>query len=100
MSPICAGETKSQVLCEVHETGNASLVARRHQVKLETVRRWVHEAKREVHPDLDALSLADENERLKRLLGDKDLQIAILQDLPKKRDPSVDRIVRTGGGLA
>ncbi len=85
MSPTYTGEFKSQVLREVQETGNASLVARRHQVKPETVRRWVREAKREAHPDPDALSLADENERLKRLLGEKDLQIAILQDLLKKK---------------
>ncbi|NMP24996.1 transposase [Sulfobacillus harzensis] len=85
MSPTYTAEFKSQVLREVQETGNASLVARRHQVKPETVRRWVREAKRETHPDPDALSLADENERLKRLLGEKDLQIAMLQDLLKKK---------------
>ena len=85
MSPTYTAEFKSQVLREVKETGNASLVGRRHQMQPGTVRRWVREAKQEAYPDPDARSLADENEQLKRLLGEKELQIAILQDLLKKK---------------
>ncbi|WP_374724238.1 hypothetical protein [Calidifontibacillus erzurumensis] len=38
-------------------------------------------------PDLDTKELAKENEKLKTLLGEKDLEIAILRDLIKKKNP-------------
>ncbi|NMP24262.1 transposase [Sulfobacillus harzensis] len=78
-------EFKAQVVREARETGNASLVARRHQLKPEMVRRWTREATKAAHPNPDALSLADENERLKKLLGERDLQLAVLQDLLRKK---------------
>lgn len=40
-----------------------------------------------VLPDLDAKELSKENEKLKTLLGEKDLEIAILRDLIKKKNP-------------
>ncbi|MCL5116616.1 MAG: transposase [Firmicutes bacterium] len=59
-------ESKAQVVREAREPGNASLVARRHQLNPEMVRRWTREATNAAHPDPDALSLADENGRLKK----------------------------------
>ncbi len=40
-----------------------------------------------VLPDFDAKELSKENERLKTLLGEKDLEIAILRDIIKKKNP-------------
>ncbi|NUN88191.1 transposase, partial [Coprococcus comes] len=38
-------------------------------------------------PDLDSKQLSNENDQLKKLLGEKDLEIAILRDLIKKKNP-------------
>ncbi|RHX67150.1 transposase, partial [Bacillus amyloliquefaciens] len=40
-----------------------------------------------VLPDIDSKELSKENEKLKMLLGEKDLEIAILRDLIKKKNP-------------
>lgn len=85
-------EFKRQIVKEVKETGNATLVARRHDLVPGTVTRWVRESRKEnglilgdsYFNNLNDKSLEEENERLKRLLGEKDLEIAILRDLLKK----------------
>jgi len=59
------------------------------------VGRWIREYKDGKYgnldvaglPDLDTKELAKENEKLKTLLGEKDLEIAILRDLIKKKNP-------------
>lgn len=85
-------EFKRQIIKEVEEVGNASLVARKHDVVPGTVTRWVRESKMVIitnNPlNIDystSFSLDKENEQLKKLLGEKDLEIAILKDLLKKR---------------
>ncbi|MEC1723078.1 transposase [Schinkia azotoformans] len=68
------------------------MVARRYELNPNMVSRWVREYKdgkfgdRDVTvlPDLDAKELSKENDQLKKLLGEKDLEIAILRDLIKK----------------
>jgi transposase len=89
---------KEQIVKEVYETGNAALVARNHNIVHATVTRWVREAEgrsKEMYrskakqiedPSLgkNSKELAKENEQLKKLLGEKDLKIAILEDLLKK----------------
>jgi len=88
-------EFKRQIVKEVEETGNASLVARRHDLVPGTVTRWVRESKKqnELIPssnysnNINAKSLEEENKQLKKLLGEKDLEIAILRDLLKKTNP-------------
>ncbi len=67
-------EFKRQIIREVEETGNATLVSRRQTKVPGTVTRWVRESKKQ-------------NEQLKKLLGEKDLEIAILKDLFKKTNP-------------
>lgn len=93
-----SSEFKEQIVKEVYETGNAALVARKHDIVHATVTRWVREAegrskdmykskaKQAEDPSLgkNSKELSKENEQLKKLLGEKDLQIAILQDLLKK----------------
>jgi len=88
-------EFKLQVIKEATETGNKALVARRYNLNPNMVSRWCTEYKNGRYgdvdvadlPDFDAKELSKENERLKTLLGEKDLEIAILRDLIKKKNP-------------
>lgn len=103
-----SAEFKQQVVREALETGNNSLVARRHDLRDNIVSKWVRQYKANngemtptkpkaapmhvtanEHAQLVAESqeLSYENEKLKKLLGEKDLEIAILRDLVKKTDP-------------
>ena len=78
-------ELKEQIIQEANETGNAALVARRHQLSPGMVRRWVRDGRREVGETQGMVRLADENAQLKRLVVERDLQIAILQDALRKK---------------
>ncbi|MBL5768334.1 transposase, partial [Heyndrickxia sporothermodurans] len=86
---------KLQVVKEATETGNNSLVARRYELNPNMVSRWIREYKDgkygevdvTVLPDIDSKELSEENEKLKIILGEKDLEIAILRDLIKKKNP-------------
>ncbi|MFX3660986.1 MAG: transposase [Ectobacillus sp.] len=88
-------EFKFQVVKEATETGNQSIVARRYNLNPKMVSRWCSEYKNgklgdvdvAVLPDFDTKELSKENEKLKILLGEKDLEIAILRDLIKKKSP-------------
>lgn len=89
-------EFKRQIIKEVEEVGNASLVARKHDVVPGTVTRWVRESKmvnitnNPLNIDYStSFSLDKENEQLKKLLGEKDLEIAILKNL-LKNDPKLE----------
>jgi transposase len=84
-------EFRNQIVKEVEEVGNATLVARKHDLIPGTVTRWVRESKQAsktnnpLNIDYSTNSPLDkENEQLKKLLGEKDLEIAILKDLLKK----------------
>lgn len=98
---------KQQIIRECHETGNASLVARKHELNYNTLRRWINQARqnngqfpgkingkpttmtpeevRQLHSKREELEV--ENEKMKKALGDQALEIAILRDLLKKTDP-------------
>jgi transposase-like protein len=86
-------EFKRQIVKEVEETDNTSLVTRRHDLVPGTVTGLVRESKKQNESILNhnysnkinAKSLEEENEQLKKLLGEKDLEIAVLRDLFKKR---------------
>lgn len=85
-------EFKNQIVKEVEEIGNATLVARKHDLVAGTVTRWVGESKKtnkknnrlNQNCDTDPTLLEHENDQLKKLLGEKDLEIAILRDMLKK----------------
>lgn len=93
-------EFKDQVVKESLEVGNAAIVARKHDLSTNMVSRWVREHK---NPNQigsgpiylngsynqSAKALESENEKLKKLLGEKDLEIAILKDLVKKTNPQL-----------
>jgi len=88
-------EFKQQIIKEVIETGNATLVARKHDLVAGTVTRWMRESKQSNNHTIsskysnnkDSNSISKENDQLKKLLGEKDLEIAILRDLLKKTNP-------------
>jgi transposase len=84
-----------QVIKEAIETGNKTAVARRYELAPNMLQRWVKEMEDGKYGDVDlatvtpfeSKALAQENDQLKRLLGEKDLEIAILRDLIKKKNP-------------
>lgn len=89
-------EFKIQVCKEALDTGNAALVARRYELSGNMVNRWVKEYKDGKYDDsssttefvpLETKKLSQENDQLKKILGEKDLEIAILRDLIKKKNP-------------
>jgi transposase len=96
-------EFKQQVVREAEEIGNVSQVAKRYEISSRLIYRWKKElqmatwnqaqsdAKRVeayVPSPKEFQELEKENLQLKQLLGDKDLEIAILRDLVKKVNPA------------
>ncbi|WP_055666657.1 transposase [Desnuesiella massiliensis] len=98
-------ELKEEILREVKEEGNVSLVSRRHGISKSTIFTWiknsVNKDEIKVKPGRKALVEGDrelkdeltevtkENDQLKKLPGEKDLEIAILRDLIKKSPPQL-----------
>jgi transposase len=84
-------EFKLQVVKEALEVGNKALAARRYELPAKMGKAYekgqlgqetiTHSSSAEVK------KLKEENEQLKKLLGEKDLEIAILRDLIKKKNP-------------
>lgn len=88
-------DVKEQVLRDLEETGDMSLVARKHNIPLSTISTWIRKSKQSGSSSRGPNSanfnsikaskeIEKENETLKKLLGEKDLEIAILKDLLKK----------------
>jgi transposase-like protein len=90
-------EFKEQVLKEVEETGNVALVARNYSIPSTTINTWMKKIKNNIKSSSSrgpksrnfnsvnaSKELEKENDTLKKLLGEKDLEIAILKDLLKK----------------
>ncbi|NLH00806.1 MAG: transposase, partial [Clostridiales bacterium] len=88
-----------QVLKEVEETGNTTLVARNHGIPVSTIYTWAKSRRKSSSsvPSRELKSsnfnsnsynkeIEKENDRLKKLLGEKDLEISVLKDLLKKTD--------------
>lgn len=99
-------EFKQQIVREVAEVGNAAQVARRHELNPKMVYQWVKQSKHRdwqatpaegkkvapYTPTVEELrEIEEENNTLKRLLGEKDLEIEILRELVKKVDPTYRR---------
>jgi len=100
---------KQQIVRECEETGNVSLVGRKHELNANMIRRWVKQASQRggkmpgktkgvathVTPEelrsmnAEREELALENEKMKKALGEQALEIAILRDLVKKANPHV-----------
>lgn len=95
-------EFREMVLQEVNETNDMAQVARRHEISPKTIYSWKKQAQ---HKAWDATppsakkivsytptaqefkQLETQNGQLKTLLGEKDLEIAILRDVLKKAQP-------------
>jgi transposase-like protein len=86
-------EIKEQVLKEVEETGNVALVARNHGIPSTTINTWISKknlssvksSRGPISSNFNSNNytkeIEKENDKLKKLLGEKDLEIAILNDL-------------------
>lgn len=90
-------EFNEQLLKEVEETGNATLVARNHRMPSTTICTWIKSRNKassaissrgpkpsNFNSNNYNKEIEKENDQLKKLLGEKDLEIAILKDLLKK----------------
>ncbi|SKA83801.1 Transposase and inactivated derivatives [Caloramator quimbayensis] len=86
-------ELKQQILKEVEETGNISLVARNHGIAPTTISGWMKNKRAagtrgpkssDFNSPNYMKEVEKENDKLKKILGEKDLEIAILKDLLKK----------------
>jgi transposase len=89
-----SNEFKRQVVKEALEVGNKASVARRYEISPNLVQRWVKayqegqlEEATVIDSSAEVKKLEEENEQLKKLLEEKDLEIAILRDLIKKKNP-------------
>ncbi|MDQ8738619.1 transposase [Paenibacillus sp. LHD-38] len=96
-------EFKQQVIHEAKEVGNAAQVARRHNINSKMLNRWMERAEHTDWKTTDSSAkaisvyspspqefqaLEGENKQLKEILGEKDLEIAVLRDLLKKQNPA------------
>ena len=75
-------ELKEQVLKEINEVGNISLVCKRHSLKPSTVHGWLHGVK---HKDkiIEIKKLREQQKKIK----DVELQVEVLTSLLKKTYP-------------
>lgn len=94
-------EFKEQIIAECEQVGNAALVARRHQISENTIYTWIKNRRKngsvkplpkssvkrfeELEKRLKAVST--ENDQLKRLLAEKELELAILRELRDRVNP-------------
>ena len=88
-------EFKELIIKECQETGNVALVARRHEISSNTIHTWLSKYRKygTVQPlprakddrqkaiQRQLRDISAENDRLKRLLADKELELAILREL-------------------
>lgn len=84
-------ELKKRVVDEVASMGQITPVARRYGINRNTIHRWMVEEQAGTLMDESSLispsgtkSLVDEVNKLKKLLGEKELENEILKDLVKK----------------
>lgn len=94
-------ELKEQIIKECQETGNVAIVARRHNISPNTIHTWLkkyrktgsvktlpkaqNDKNKALEKQLREVSI--ENDRLKRLLADKELELAILRELTNIKNP-------------
>lgn len=94
-------EFKDQILEECRQVGNVALVARRHEIFPNTIYTWIKTARKkgsikplprdkekqykEMARRLEKVST--ENDQLKILLAEKEIELAVLRDLRDKVNP-------------
>lgn len=95
-------ELRIQVVEEALERGNIALTARNHGISPYSLYNWIKQYRDEVEPtmskkkDLDKLNNPQTTEEWKekyeqaaKLIGEKELEIAVLRDLVKKKHPHI-----------
>lgn len=94
-------ELKDQIIRECQEVGNVAVVARRHEISSNTIHTWIRKyrergtakmLKKNGFKDLNTMTeqlkkVSTENDQLKRLLAEKELELAILRELRDKTNP-------------
>jgi transposase-like protein len=94
-------EFKEQIVREYQETGNVALVARRNEVSANTIHSWLKnyrqrgtvkalprdEAARIKAMEKQLKKVSLQNDQLKRLLADKELELAILREIRDLQNP-------------
>jgi transposase-like protein len=75
-------EFKEQIIKEVSEVGNLSLVCRKHNLRTSTVHTWLHKIKNK-----DKISESKVNKELLKKLKDQEHEILVLKALLKKTYP-------------
>lgn len=99
--PEYTPEFKAQVLQECQEVGNVAVVARRHNISPNTIHTWRRKVRqtgsteslpsdeknriKELENRLDKVST--ENDRLKKIVAEKELELNILEDLRNSTNP-------------
>lgn len=94
-------EFKEQLIREYQETGNVALVARRYEISANTIHTWIRKKRqqgsvkalprreaartRAMEQRLKEVSL--QNDQLKRLLADKELELTILRENRDLQNP-------------
>lgn len=94
-------EFKDQLLKECQEVGNVALVARRHNISANTIHTWRHKVRKtgstkplpsdqvqrikELESRIENVST--ENSMLKRIIADKELKIAIMEEVRDSENP-------------
>jgi transposase-like protein len=94
-------EFKEQILRECQEVGNVAVVARRHNISPNTIHTWKRKAMktgsttplptddlkriRELEARLE--KIGTENDRLKRIVAEKELQITIMEEMRDLKNP-------------
>lgn len=95
-------ELRIEVVQEALERGNVALTARKHGLSPYSLYKWVKQYRDEVESPMSQkkeieqqkAGPAEENwqkkyERATQLLGEKELEIAVLRDLVKKKNPNI-----------
>ena len=94
-------EFKEQIIRECQETGNIAIVARRYEMSPNTIHTWIRKYRQRgsvkplprkesarakaIEQRLKEISL--QNDQLKRLLADKELELAILREIRDLKNP-------------
>ena len=77
-----SAELKEQVVKEIQEVGNISLVCKRHGLKPSTVHGWLHLRKNKVQ-----IVEKKQNREFQKKIKDLELQVEVLTSLLKKTYP-------------
>jgi len=96
-----SAEFIERIIKECQETGNVAIVARRHNISASTIHTWI--SKKRQRGSVETLpraketryktmekqlkEVSTENDRLKRLIAEKELELAILRELRGKTNP-------------